>query len=400
MARTVWCFFSLLFCWLALLPAHIGAETKPLSENHFPLLPGLEDPVEFWKKIFTEYTTSQVIFFDPLEMSKIYEVVDVGEEDRSKKFIDHERERIATANGVDLDRVVAQRGVKERTIAGLQRSGRYMARIQQIFQAKNLPLELSYLPLVESSFDIDARSYAGAVGMWQFMRSTGRRFLRISRHIDERKDPIESSRAAASLLLENYQTLGNWPLAITAYNFGAAGLARAVAKLQSDDLVEIIKHYNHRHWGFAPKNFYAEFLAAVDIATNVDHYFPGLEFHPPLALREVELKKPVSVASMLKTTGLNRHEFLQWNPALSRRVRFIPSGYRVKVPADRKPQLVLAAQHGPQEPPLVRHRVRRGETLSQIARRYRASLETILEINGLRRPNFIRAGTLLLIPKL
>jgi len=400
MKRTMRWVFSLLLCWLVFSPGQTRAETNPSNETHFPLLPGLESPVEFWKRIFTEYGASQLVFFDPLELSKIYEIMEVGEDDRTNGFIKDQRERIAAAYGVDLERVRAQRGVKEQTMAGLQRSGRYMTQIQQIFRDRNIPIELSYLPLVESSYNIHARSYAGAVGMWQFMRSTGRQFLRISRHIDERKDPIESARAAASLLNQNYETLGNWPLAITAYNFGAAGLARAVAKLESDNLMEIIQNYKHPYWGFAPKNFYAEFLAAKEIATNTDRYFPELEMDSPLAVREVELKKPVSVPSLLKTTGLTRDEFLKWNPALSRRIRFVPPGYRVKVPADQKSQAIVAAQHQPQEPPLVRHRVRHGETLSHIARRYGASLDTILEINGLRRPNFVRAGTMLLIPKL
>jgi len=399
MKRATRWFFSLLLFWLAFLPAQIRAETNSSTDNPFPLLPGLESAVDFWKKIFTEYTTSQLVFFDPLEMSRIYEVAEVGEDDRTRAFIKNERERIAAAHGVDLERVRAQRGIKERTMAGLQRSGQYMAQMQQMFREQDLPIELTYLPLVESSFDVNARSYAGALGMWQFMRSTGRQFLHISRHIDERRDPVESARAAASLLNQNYETLGNWPLAITAYNFGAAGLARAVAQLESDNLMEIIQNYKHPSWGFAPKNFYAEFLAAKEIATNTDRYFPGIEIDPPLALREVELKKPVSVASLLKTTGLSRDEFLKWNPALSKRIRFVPPGYRVKVPADHKTQTIVAAQHHPQEPPLVRHRVRRGETLSHIARRYGASLETILEINGLSRPNFVRAGTMLLIPK-
>src|ERR1700746_702120 len=123
------------------------------------------------------------------------------------------------------------------------------------------------------------------------MRATGKEFrLRIDRIIDERKDPLESTRAAAALLDQNYQALGNWPLALTAYNYGAGGLARAVAEIQSDDLVELIRDYNHEYWGFAPKNFYAEFLAAVEVAKNSKQYFPELEFDSPLAVKEIELK--------------------------------------------------------------------------------------------------------------
>lgn len=404
MTRATRWFFSLLLCWLAFSPAHIRAETDPVGENHFPLLPGLENAVEFWKKIFAEYTTSQLVFFDPLEMSKIYEVVDVGEDDRSRASINSERERIAAAHGVDLERVKAQRGIKERTMAGLQRSGRYMAQIQQIFRERALPVELAYLPLVESSFDVSARSYAGALGMWQFMRATGRQYMRVNRHVDERKDPIESTRAAASFLSQSYELLGNWPLAITSYNYGPAGLVRAVDEVQSENLLDLIRDFSHPNWGFAPKNFYAEFLAAVEIGMNAHQFFPGIELDAPLAIREIELQKSTSLGALAKTTGLTQNQLLGWNPALTARTRVVPAGYRVKVPLDatRKPIVQVAQSRGgvKEKPWVVRHRVKRGETLLHIARRYGASVQRILELNGITRPNFLRVGTTLLIPRL
>ena len=100
--------------------------------------------------------------------------------------------------------------------------------MQQIFRDRSLPIELTYLPIVESSYDINARSNVGALGMWQFMRATGRQYMRVDRSIDERRDPIESTRAAAAFLQQSYETLGNWPLAITAYNYGPGGMSRAV----------------------------------------------------------------------------------------------------------------------------------------------------------------------------
>ena len=131
-------------------------------------------------------------------------------------------------------RVRAQRGVKERFATGLELSRRYLEQMQEIFREEGLPVELTYLPLVESSFNIRARSPAGAVGIWQFMRTTGRRYLRVNRSVDERRDPLESTRAAAQLLKENYAIFGDWPLAITAYNHGREGIMRAVSKVGSD----------------------------------------------------------------------------------------------------------------------------------------------------------------------
>lgn len=394
--------FTLLLCWSLSTPASANTETVPPSEDHFPLLPGLEHAVEFWKRVFTEFSRSQIIFFDPDNTGRIYEVVDAGPESRPRTYIESERARVAAAHGVEIDRVRSQRGVKERTAEGLKRSGRLIDQMQQIFGERGLPVELTYLPLVESSFDFNARSRVGATGMWQFMRGTGRQFMRVGRHIDERRDPLESTRAAASFLEQNYQTLGNWPLAITAYNFGPAGVRRAVTELASDDLMELIRGYDHPRWGFAAKNFYAEFLAAMEIAKNIELYFPGLELDPPVTIHEIELKKNSPITAVAKSTGMSREQLLQWNPALSSQVRVIPAGYRVKVPADHvQPPIMVAGgrQTGAQRL-VIRHRVRRGETVSQIARRYGASADEIIEINGIRKARLLRAGTTIVIPKL
>jgi membrane-bound lytic murein transglycosylase D len=402
-----WLLSLVVFC-LAFAPGNIPAENKSGTEDPFPLLPGLEHRVEFWKKIFTEYSTSQLVFFDLLDMSMIYEVLEVGEESRTPEYITSERERIAAINGVDLERVRAQRGIKERTAAGLKRSGRYIAQMQQIFRDRGLPVELTYLPIVESSYDITVRSHAGALGMWQFMRTTGKQFMRVDRSIDERRDPIESTRAAAEFLKQTYETLGNWPLTITAYNYGPGGMARAVKEMESDNLVDLIRDYHHPYWGFPPKNFYAEFLAAVEIGKNVNQYFPDLTLDPPLAIREMELKNSSSLGALAKNTGLTRDELLAWNPALTAQIRSIPAGYRVKLPVDSNARPVIevaqireVARSQPREQPqVVRHQVKRGETLFQIARRYGASADRILKMNGMGKTHRLQAGSTLLVPRL
>jgi membrane-bound lytic murein transglycosylase D len=399
-----WLLTSIL-CLIALSPIPSPAQTKDPGDNPFPLLPGLESPVAFWKRIFAEYSLSQIVFFDNSDMSNIYEVVDVGEGSRSQTYIDGERARIAAANGVDIERVRAQRGIKERMMEGLRRSGRYMTQMQQIFKERNLPVELTYLPLVESSFDLTARSFVGAIGIWQFMPVTGKQFMRVNKLVDERRDPIESTRAAASLLEQNYQALGSWPLALTAYNYGAGGLARAVAQIGSDNLVDLIRTYEHPYWGFAPKNFYAEFLAAVDIGQNIEQYFPGLELHSPWVVQEIEVKKATSLAALASSRGLTQQQLLAWNHALSPNTKMIPAGYRLKLPVDAKAEPVVVANvqsvqpHAKAQAQVVRHRVKPGETLFNIARRYGASVERILQANGMHRAHLLRAGMTLLIPK-
>jgi membrane-bound lytic murein transglycosylase D len=135
---------------------------------------------------------------------------------------------------------------------------------------------------VESGFYSRARSTAGAVGIWQFTRGTGRQFMRITRYHDDRLNPSTETEAAAQLLRSNYLTFGNWPLAITAYNYGTAGMAQA-ADEYADDYGRIVREYEGPHFGFASKNYYAEFLAALQINRFEDAYFPNLRYEsaPP-----------------------------------------------------------------------------------------------------------------------
>lgn len=270
--------------------------------------------------------------------------------------------------------------------------------MQQIFQEEGLPIELTYLPLIESSFEVRARSSAGAVGIWQLMRSTGKRFLRVGRTVDERQDPLESTRAAARLLKENYELFGNWPLAITAYNHGRVGILRAVKEIGASDLLEIIRLYESPSFGFASKSFYAEFLAALDVAKRSEEFFPDLEYHPPFALEEVEVKQVVSVAALLRLANTPRTEFLDWNPALRSDITNLPKGYRIKVPPERLNTFVSAYRRV-KDTPWIPHRVKRGQTLSYIASLYGISVGKIQLFNGLKNIHLLSVGQRLKIPR-
>jgi membrane-bound lytic murein transglycosylase D len=172
------------------------------------------------------------------------------------------------------------------------------------------------------------------------MPETGRKFLRITETVDERRDPLVSTRAAARLLKENRRLLGNWPLAITA-NHGTEGIFRAIDVVGTRDLVEIIRRYQSPTFGFASKNFYAEFLAAADIARNSEVHFPFLRPHPPLSLHEIEIQRQVSIQSLLKPAAVSQSDFFEWNPALSPTTTMIPAGYRVKVPPEKANRFVI-----------------------------------------------------------
>jgi len=390
----------LLFVFVvSLVPFRAVGQGKSAEASPFPVPAGLEPTIEFWKKIFTQYSTRELIFYDSKDPSKIYKVMRIGKRRRIRSLVRRERMKIVRQHGLkSRRRVSAQRGAKENFVLGMERSERYLEQIQAILRERDLPVELAYLPLIESSFRVDARSRAGAVGMWQLMRRTGQRYLRITSTVDERKDPLESTRAAASLLAENYDIFGNWPLAITAYNHGQNGIRRAVSKVGSDNLMEIIRKYKSRRFGVSSKNFYAEFVAAVEIAKRDEVYLPDLEYYTPVKIAELKLDQPISVSFLLRFAGVSRQQFLAWNPALSRRIRIIPKWYRVKVPAEQL-EVFAQAYEKAVTGPWVRHQVARGETLSHIAKAYRISIGEIQSLNGLSNVHLITIGQQLKIPR-
>jgi len=213
--------------------------------------------------------------------------------------------------------------------------------------------------------------------MWQFMPETGKKFMRIDATVDERRDPMASTRGAARLLKENYRILGNWPLAITAYNHGTEGIFRGIKIVESDNLVDLIRRYQAPTFGFASKSFYAEFLAVVDIATNRDVHFPYLRTHRPVALREVEVKRQTSLQAVLKPAAISQSDFFEWNPALEPKAKFLPVGYRVKLAPDKVDEF-LAAQKRASMTPAVKKTAAPAKTrAAQVSSGARPSVGTV-----------------------
>ena len=195
---------------------------------------------------------------------------------------------------------------------GSIRSGAWETHIAETLANLGLPAELAVLPHVESSFNPAAYSKVGAAGLWQFMRSTGRRYLRIDGAVDDRLDPFRSTEAAAQLLAYNYRVLGTWPLALTAYNHGTAGVRHAKETLGTDDIVTIVRNYNSRTFGFASRNFYVSFLAALEIDHNPEKYFGPLQREPEARFQEVQLPAYVTVS------GARAHAQDRWPQSCAR----------------------------------------------------------------------------------
>ena len=424
-------------------------EEVPSVFDPFPFPEELNVQVDFWKKIFTKYTTKQAVIHDARYFEVIYEVIDVDDPKfasekegwkavkkaqkkyeqllqnmmkhwgNPQKMNEEEQQLYAHFKDVDessyfkkkyaKDRVRIQVGQADRFKAGIVQSGQYIAAMKRIFAEHDLPENLVYLPLIESAFNPFARSHVGAAGMWQFMRGTGKQYkLKITHLIDERHDPLRATHAAARLLAHNYEETQSWPLAITAYNFGLQGIKNATAAMKSDDIVKIIEQYNGSRFGFASRNFYVEFLAAVDVCLRYTEYFGEIDLHEPLKITQVSLPDYVSAKTLAKYYDFTVDELQELNPALHSSVfnrgGFIPKNYALNILEEHKSDFETRYAAIPQSlrykylPVRATHRVKRGQTLSVIAKRYRTSVKALMRANNIKNARKVRAGKVLKIP--
>lgn len=304
-----------------------------------------------------------------------------------------------------------QLGQSDRFRAGIERSGTWEGHIARTFATLGLPPELAALPHVESSFNAAAYSKVGAAGLWQFMRSTGRLYMRIDDEVDERLDPHRATEAAAQLLGYNYRLLGSWPLAITAYNHGAAGMRRARDSMGTTDIAVIVRNYHAGIFGFASRNFYPSFLAVLRIDRDPQRYFPGVKRAPEQASDSVELPAWVPIAAVEVATGVDRSLLRTLNPALRDAVwaseRYLPRGYRLQLPRpakgpawsrDRLLALLPADQLFAAQLRSRSHTVHKGDTLATVARRYGLKSAELAALNGLARDAGVRRGMILRLP--
>lgn len=413
---------------------------------------GLERAVQFWISIYSKYDNSQYVIHDT-DNFVIYEVVDISDlrrsrlsayqkdkiiqerlEDRKQKYqeilknihakkeddLNEQEVRIYNLfENVDeknkfwkassSSRIRSQLGQSDKFEKGIQYAGQYLPILENIFKEENLPLELTRLPFVESMFNNYARSHAGASGLWQFMPGTGRDFaLRVDSTLDERNDPIKVTVAAAKLLKQNYETLKSWPLAVTAYNHGKMGMYRIANKMETNDIVEIINNYSSPTFGFASKNFYAEFLAAVHVEQDYQKYFGQLKTEKPIEFDAVRLDKYVSLASLVYYTNIDKDTLVELNPAFTsgvlRGTKLIPKGYYLRIPKNQKEDFFTTYTRIPKHQKFVQqvrnrfHRVRHGDTLAYLAKKYGTSVQAIIQLNNLDDSRFIRIGENLKIP--
>lgn len=444
-----------------------------LEANSFSPPKNIEKAVAFWVRVYTEYPSSQGLIHDIDNLNIVYEKVDFDFINRSDTLSERQKakardqlvedrkkeilaglQRIATGvpekeltesdkaflalwekdggvaainEAADMGRLRFQLGQSDRIKEAIYLSGRYLPMMEKTFKENGLPLQLTRLVFVESSFNILARSKVGASGLWQIMPSAARGRLRVNRVVDLRNHPQEATELAAKMLKFNYQMLGAWPLAITGYNHGPYGVKRLVEKNKTRDLGELIETGEGRRFGFASRNFFASFLAALHVESKAGEFFPGIKRAAPLNFEELKLKSPIYFSDLVKAFEGDREMAQLYNPHLQR------LAYLDKVALDHKSRVVVPnhiignvektlSSIGPREdkvPPEIRksfkrtkarnvavsnsedskvYRVSKGDTLYRISRQFGVSIRSILSINDLKGPRSIRAGQLLQLP--
>jgi membrane-bound lytic murein transglycosylase D len=435
---------------LALLLPLLAEPSSAAQVQAIPRPEGIQQDVNFWIRVYTEVTTNEGLLHDERNLAVVYDTLKFsagGSSRERQRLVDERRDRHVAA----LRRIIAalpteagraaladedkrilalwgpnpspvilkeaagrirfQLGQADRFKEGLIRSSSWETHIAETFANQGLPSELAVLPHVESSFNAAAYSKVGAAGLWQFMRSTGKRYMRIDDAVDERLDPYRSTEAAAQLLAYNYRVLGSWPLALTAYNHGAAGMRRAKESVGTDDFVKINRTYTSRTFGFASRNFFPSFLAALTIDENPEKYFGPLQRRPEQKFHEITMPAYVRLATLERALGVDREQLRGlnpgWRPTIYNGTRLVPKGYRLRLPANTaetwtadllKSKLPANELYAGQVTPRT-HRVRKGESMAAIAQRYGMTATRLAEINGMSPTATLRAGRHLQLPE-
>ncbi|MCA1794594.1 MAG: transglycosylase SLT domain-containing protein [Desulfotignum sp.] len=431
----------LLILWLGTALPVMGTTSQPgsVTPKDFPVYEAIKPNVAFWIKIFSQYNRSRGVIHDSLHLDRIFAVIDLdpaltvaaakkNKRTKDAAFKKHKavlldlaggktpsnslEKKVAALFGPDVDpaeykqaafRLRCQTGIADQFKAGLIRSGAVIEEFRRIFRSHGLPEDLVYLPCVESSFDFNAYSKFGAAGIWQFTRGTGKQFMEIGYVVDQRRDPYISADAAARLLKRNYAQLKNWPLAITAYNHGLAGMKRA--RQARGTYEKIFLHYTSRSFKFASRNFYPEFVAALQVAKNYQQYFGELQFDTPVNYTRFTTKGFLSARSFTRGVDMDIQDFHTLNPSLRSPVfkdqKYIPKGFDIRLPphiALHHAQDIAFGLYQTKQKPSRFHVVAKGDTAGAIARTHNVSLNDLIMANSLGLQAVIFIGQNLRIP--
>ncbi len=283
----------------------------------------------------------------------------------------------------------------------LERTGGYDARIKKTLREEGVPDELFYIALIESGLSPTTRSHANAVGMWQFIKPTAKRYgLRVDWWIDERRDPVKSTRAAARFFKKLYTRYGSWYMAMAGYNGGEGRIRRAIKKYGTADYWALSK--NSGALRRETRNYVPKYLAAVAIVNAPEEYgFIDLDYKGKVEYDTARISTPTDLRVIARATGVDVWKIKKMNPELLR--MYTPPNY---------PEYEIKLPHGTASrfwenftriPPservrFVEHRLKPGETVSALAHRYGTPVKPILSLNNLKNPRRIRAGTVIMVP--
>jgi membrane-bound lytic murein transglycosylase D len=372
----------------AVRPAKKGHPIPIASNEDFPTDPFVRRQIRFWESIFQKYKSNSVVIHDvddPLAMldvidfdryvtgdGKVTSIEDSDQTSLVQKYIDRyivaiERFRkykdgalkfgpieqrvfeVYSREPQMLSRLYAgsiklrgQGGLADTFLAAANRAQEYMPYMEATFRKYGLPINLSRLPFVESMFNLSAKSKVGASGLWQFMPDTAREYMYVGHLVDERNNPYKATHAAAQLFTANYRELGSWPLAITAYNHGRGGMGKAARSLGTSQLGNIINNYKSPSFGFASKNFYSEFLAAVRTYELITRSGMIKTARGLPAEEAFTLKKPMTVREISRITKLPTQTIAKLNPCLnatavgSKIDLPLPANYEIRLPKFEK----------------------------------------------------------------
>jgi Soluble lytic murein transglycosylase and related regulatory proteins (some contain LysM/invasin domains) len=324
------------------------------------------------------------------------------------KVVDQELETIPTEVNPLVEKWIAYfqgrgRGHMERYLA---RSTRYEKLMKKVLRDNGLPEDLFYIALIESGFTSNATSHAAAVGYWQFIRGTGKRYgLDINAFVDERRDPVFATQAAAEYFKGLYSVFGSWYLAMASYNVGENRVKR-----------EVMNHYTRDFWELARKkrlpketiNYVPKFIAAKMIGKDPAKYgFGDIDYLPPIEFDHVTVTQPVNLRQMAEKMSVNYEDMKALNPKFKGEVAPVKGSELVlRIPPGMNEAAVVAAASSVAERveyvadsgDTQTYRIKRGDNMGSIARRFRTSVAYIRDLNDLPRGKKLRVGMKIYVP--
>ncbi|MFN3455023.1 MAG: transglycosylase SLT domain-containing protein [Pseudobdellovibrio sp.] len=346
-------------------PNWLSYEAIGYDVNTFAVPEGLKKDVDFWIKIYTQYTTKQGVFhiagdtqktlgdFDLTQVYANQKWSAVRKELESELLIKRHKRILAKRHKIPIEKIRIQMGLKDRMEEAIKVSGMYLPMMEKIFEAEKIPKELTRVVFVESSFNIEAQSKVGASGLWQIMPNIGKSYKYISDEQDLRNHPLYATKVAAKIFKQNYQILKSWPLAVTGYNHGVGSMGKIVKKYKSNDIAYLINNVNsNKSFGFASRNFYATYLAALYVESHANLYFPEPIYkHPPLNVKYLKLTKKFSYDDLLALFNNDEKLLRLYNPHIKKQYlkkgKTLPAGVIANIPPEKKTRL---AESGSEEP--------------------------------------------------